>query len=124
MSIPDALVVVGVRVLLEQVLVNLLLNAGDACEPGDSIRTSASSVEGGVQIQITDTGSGIDAQTHARIFEPFFTTRSPNEGTGLGLSICQGIIDEHRGHLEVDSMPGQGTTVTIFLPNTKAVPST
>jgi signal transduction histidine kinase len=103
---------------LEQVLINLLLNACDALEgPQDSIgvRTMVSA-EGQAIIEVADTGRGIAAEDLPRIMDPFFTTRRSAGGTGLGLSVSAGIIDEHGGQLTFESIQGQGTTARILLP--------
>ena len=70
--------------------------------------------------EVTDEGHGIKRQELQKIFEPFFTTKPPGRGTGLGLSICYGIVAEHGGRIEVDSLPGQGSTFRIFLPRAAA----
>jgi two-component system NtrC family sensor kinase len=109
---------------LQQVLINLLMNAVQAAEPGGRVRlTAAGADEGGrpgVALSVTDTGSGIPPEILPRIFEPFFTTKPAGQGTGLGLAICRDIIKEHGGEIRVDSRPGQGTTVTVWLPEAEA----
>ena len=95
---------------LHQVVVNLLMNAIDAC-PADgtvTVRTAAEPEVEGVRIEVADTGCGIDPAIRERIFDPFFTTKPIGEGTGLGLSISYGIVQEHHGTIEVQSTPGQG----------------
>ena len=67
-------------------------------------------------VQISDNGTGIAADLQEKIFDPFFTTKDPDKGTGLGLSISRTIIEEHDGRIEVQSTPGQGTSITIALP--------
>jgi signal transduction histidine kinase len=67
-------------------------------------------------VVITDSGPGIPAEDAERVFEPFFTTKQPGRGTGLGLSICYGIVEDHRGRIEVDSAPGRGSTFRMYLP--------
>ncbi len=103
---------------VHQVVVNLLMNAIDACKQDDSvtIRTRAEPANGGVRIEVVDTGSGIDPAYRERIFDPFFTTKALGEGTGLGLSISYGIVQEHRGSIDVESMPGQGSRFIVRLP--------
>ena len=119
---------------IQQVLLNLMLNANDAMQKGGTLRISARSVkakllavkgqktvfEGDeldsayVEITVSDTGEGISEEKLKTIFDPFFTTKT--QGTGLGLSIVQRIIDEHEGEIRVVSSSGEGTTFTIFLP--------
>lgn len=117
---------------LEQVLLNLLVNAGQAMPEGGQVRLCASSVELSpanvaphavapgrfVKLTITDTGVGIDPTTQARIFEPFFTTKRPGQGTGLGLASVYGIIKNHAGFITLESALGRGTTFSLFLPAT------
>jgi len=67
-------------------------------------------------LEVADTGVGIPREDQAKIFEPFFTTKQPGRGTGLGLSICYGIVEDHRGRIEVDSVPGRGATFRVYLP--------
>jgi two-component system NtrC family sensor kinase len=102
---------------LEEVFLNLFINAVDAMEGKGTITiTSRLSSMGMVKISITDTGKGIDRSYLPHIFEPFFTTKEPGQGTGLGLSITYGIIQKHGGIIDVESEPGRGTTFFITLP--------
>lgn len=102
---------------IQQVAVNLLLNAGDAIgEGGGTIRVSTRpGPEGTVEFAVQDNGRGIPAEDLPRIFEPFYTTKG-NHGTGLGLAVSWGIVEAHDGRLEVQSEPGQGTTFTLRIP--------
>lgn len=106
---------------IEQVLLNLLTNAGDAMETEGrgviTIRTELAP-NNRVALSVTDTGPGIPADVQPRIFDPFFTTKEVGKGTGLGLSICHGIVEEHGGHLTVESpvVDGRGTRLTMSLP--------
>ncbi len=104
---------------LIQVLMALMLNALDAMEEGGqlTLRTGGGRARADeVVVEVEDTGVGIPRADQSRIFEPFFTTKPPGRGTGLGLSICYGIVEEHRGRIEVDSTPGRGSTFRVCLP--------
>jgi len=103
---------------VHQVIVNLLMNAIDACnaEGVVTIRTAADPETGGVRIEVTDSGCGIDPQIRDRIFDPFFTTKPIGQGTGLGLSISYGIVEEHDGTIDVNSTPGEGSSFVVRLP--------
>jgi signal transduction histidine kinase len=107
---------------LEQVFVNLLMNALDAMTEGGTLTVSAALREGGsrlVEVIVADTGAGIPAQHLPRIFDPFFTTKEVGKGTGLGLSVSYGIIKAHGGAIEVESEPGKGSTFKVLLPVTQ-----
>jgi C4-dicarboxylate-specific signal transduction histidine kinase len=113
---------------LIQVLLNLLINAAHAIEPGrveeNEIRVVArESAPGRVTVEVSDTGCGIPPENLPRIFEPFFTTKAVGVGTGLGLPVCQGIITSLGGELTVESTPGRGTTFRITLPAAEAAES-
>jgi PAS domain S-box-containing protein len=119
--------VAGDDARLVQVLVNLLINAAHAIEPGhtDENRVSVDAgtrEDGWVQLEVSDTGSGIPPEILGRIFEPFFTTKGVEKGTGLGLSICHGIVTSFGGKLEVASELGKGTRFTISLPPAQPSP--
>jgi two-component system, NtrC family, sensor kinase len=108
---------------LQQVFLNLFLNARDAMPQGGTLRVMTSNGEG-VSVVVSDTGSGIAQEHIRRIYDPFFTTKtSPQEGqgrgTGLGLSVTYGIIQEHAGKIRVESRPGEGTTFYVDFPMTK-----
>lgn len=98
---------------LEQVLLNLVLNAAHASPAGAHVVVRVDALGGGAAVEVTDFGAGMSAEVLARATEPFFTTKT--RGSGLGLSICQRIIDAHGGRLEIDSAPGRGTTVRLIL---------
>jgi signal transduction histidine kinase len=103
---------------LEQVILNLLINAGQAIEQSGDITISTKAVDGGVEMTLADTGEGIDEEHMQKIFDPFFTTKDVGKGTGLGLSISFGIIESHQGRISVDSVQGDGsgTKFKIWLP--------
>lgn len=108
---------------LEEVIMELVSNARDAMEEQSrqknlTLSTSAHSINGktNILVEIEDTGKGIPEEIQSKIFEPFFSTKEKGKGTGLGLSICYGIIEEHGGRMEVDSVPGDHTVFRIFLP--------
>jgi len=116
------------RAQLEQVLVNLAVNARDAMPRGGRLTiatgrlttagSAADPVPPGdwVTLAVSDTGHGIDPASQALVFEPFFTTKGPGKGTGLGLSIVYGIVEQSGGRIALESEPGQGTTFTVYLP--------
>ena len=116
---------------INQVVMNLLANAIDACDPGGLVTLRTREAEGlrgegaegthggaiGVAIDVIDNGHGIDPEIRDRIFQAFFTTKPHGQGTGLGLSISAGIVQAHQGRIDVESTPGRGTHFTVFLPN-------
>ena len=116
---------------LEQVVVNLCLNARDAMPMGGNLKLVTRQIErtqgaqrtqpyllpgSYVLLQVTDTGIGMDEQVQARLFEPFFTTKEVGQGTGLGLAMVYGIVKQHHGEIRVQSQPGQGATFSLYLP--------
>jgi two-component system cell cycle sensor histidine kinase/response regulator CckA len=130
---PELDTVVADPTQLEQLIVNLVVNARDAISGNGTItiRTANSDLEREdgrgiatfqpgryVVLTVSDTGRGMDAETRAHVFEPFFTTKSTGEGTGLGLATAYGFVKQTGGYIWVDSEPGQGTTVTVALPAT------
>lgn len=136
-SLPD---IKGDRARLEQVIFNLLINAADAMDGKgtltiqtkllsrfpDSTKEEETQTETEkicllastktIKIVISDTGKGIDKVYLSHVFEPFFTTKDPGQGTGLGLSIAYGVIQRHHGFIDIESEPGKGTTISVFLP--------
>ena len=105
---------------LQQVFLNLFLNAKDAMNGGGTLHLSTQNGDA-VSVRVSDTGSGIAQEHIQRIYDPFFTTKTApaegqNRGTGLGLSVTYGIIQEHAGNIRVDSRPGEGTTFTLDFP--------
>jgi len=104
---------------LQQVLLNLALNACTAMPSGGHLNIGTGIADGRVVLRVSDTGCGIKEELLERIFEPFFTTQSVGKGTGLGLSVTFGIVEQHHGTIEVQSTEGQGSTFTISLPAAK-----
>jgi PAS domain S-box-containing protein len=104
---------------MQQVLLNLIKNAIDAMPKGGRlwIATRLLSDNGNVEIQVTDSGCGMDEDVQKQAFEAFFTTKERGKGTGLGLAICQRIVEEHEGKIKIQSRPKRGTTVSIHLPH-------
>jgi len=101
---------------IQQVFINIILNALDAMPDGGTLGISLYQQEDYNAVEIKDTGVGIKGQHLANIFDPFFTTKGFGKGTGLGLSISYAIIKEHEGHIDVKSIVGKGTVFTIFIP--------
>ena len=108
--------VTGDRGRLQQVLMNLLLNAADAMPAGGTLTVTASESAGRVRVLVSDTGVGIPPEHLERIYDPFFTTKPRGRGTGLGLSVSYGIIKEHSGTLTAESAPGEGSRFIVSLP--------
>jgi signal transduction histidine kinase/CheY-like chemotaxis protein len=119
----------GGRGQLEQIVMNLVLNACDAMPSGGKLKVELDEVDrcpssppgeeaSGpfVRLRVTDTGCGMDEETQEKAIEPFFTTKALGEGTGLGLSVVHGIVEQHGGHLILESVPGAGSTVSAYLP--------
>ncbi|MDA3904363.1 MAG: ATP-binding protein [Desulfuromusa sp.] len=101
---------------LNQVFLNILVNAAQAIEEKGEIKIKTQAKDGNIVIAISDNGSGISEEIRDKIFEPFFTTKEVGKGTGLGMSVSYEIIKNHQGQIKVDSEAGQGTTFTIELP--------
>jgi len=116
-AVPTTLISVG---KINQVLMNILINAGQSIEHEGIISIATAQVEQRIKIEIKDTGSGIRADKMGKLFDPFYTTKAIGEGTGLGLSISYGIMEEHGGSIEVSSLLNEGSCFTLWLPiNTK-----
>jgi two-component system cell cycle sensor histidine kinase/response regulator CckA len=134
LELPDRVPLVRAdRTQLDQVIINLILNARDAAPPGGTVSTSVTAVELDgdypgrhgdvafrpgtyVQLAVSDTGRGMDRETMDRAFEPFYTTKPVGQGTGLGLSTVYGIVKQAGGYVWLYSEPGCGTTVKVYLP--------
>ncbi|HEX5899545.1 MAG TPA: PAS domain S-box protein [Solirubrobacteraceae bacterium] len=113
---PGLLPVLADRAQLEQVLVNLAVNARDAMPEGGTLAIAVAGLSDGVRITVVDDGTGMAEEVRDRAFEPFFTTKGPGEGTGLGLATVHGIVTDSGGTVEIKSALGKGTSVAIFLP--------
>ena len=121
---------------IHQVLLNLFVNARDAMPSRGTLSISTGIIDGEaissqfskatarqyVQVEVADTGIGMDEATRERIFEPFFTTKGSGKGTGLGLAVAFGIVEHHRGFIDVRSVPGKGTSFTVYLPIPEGAP--
>mgnify|MGYP001811872001 CR=1 FL=1 len=127
----DLSAILGDETEISQVIMNLAINARDAMLEGGTLRISAKPIELGtersfsfvalpagcyVAITVSDTGSGITTEVRERMFDPFFTTKPRGQGTGLGLSTSLGIVLSHRGAVDVQSKPGEGTAITAVFP--------
>ena len=127
----ETLTVMADRMQLEQVLMNIVENAGDSMPYGGTLTISTGVVQSSSAffqvhndaankryafVAIADTGGGMDEQTRQRAFEPFFTTKEPDKGPGLGLAVVYGIVQQLKGYVDVESEKGRGTTVTVYLP--------
>jgi CheY-like chemotaxis protein len=127
---PNLLPITADRSQIHQVLLNLCVNARDAMPQGGTLTLETSMIPGAeltefftgatsqnyACIRVRDTGTGMTQQVKSHIFEPFFTTKERGKGTGLGLSVVYGVVNNHRGVLQVESEPGTGTTFLIYLP--------
>lgn len=128
---PGAWRVKGDSTQIEQVIVNLVVNARDATPDGGTITLQTARVQlderyvarfpegqlgGHIQLTVADTGHGMDEDTKTKAFEPFFTTKEPDKGTGLGLATVYGIVKQHHGHIRIESELGNGATFHVYLP--------
>jgi signal transduction histidine kinase len=114
--------VVAVRDQIHQVVLNLALNALAATPAGGEIVLRTAPANGGLRLQVSDTGPGIPPAHIDQIFDPFFTTKDPDEGSGLGLMVCHRIVTDHGGSIEVESREGAGATFSIWLPTDPEAP--
>jgi signal transduction histidine kinase len=116
LEVPEDLArVMGDRRLLEHALINLLLNARDACAAGGRVVMQLSSTDSQLVFRVIDDGPGISQAEAERAMEPFFTTKPLDEGSGLGLAIANEIVKSHHGSLHIAPRPGRGTCATITL---------
>jgi PAS domain S-box-containing protein len=127
----EVLTVMADKTQIEQVLINLVANARDAMSAGGEVTIRTERLNVGIDsaqahgslspgmyavMSVSDTGEGMDEKIRERVFEPFFTTKEVGKGTGLGLSIVYGIVKQHEGYIGIESQPGKGTTVKVYLP--------
>jgi PAS domain S-box-containing protein len=125
---PNVPAILGDKTQIEQVLLNIFVNARDAMPGGGTLLLKTYSVDGAnlqfgpatagvyVGLEVVDSGIGMDESTRSRIFEPFFSTKETSQRAGLGLSVVYGIIKNHQGHIDVESQPGCGTAFRIYIP--------
>jgi two-component system, NtrC family, sensor kinase len=115
-DVPSLPLVEGDPGQMNQVLVNVLANACDAIEGPGNIWVTARADDTSITVSVRDDGVGMTEEVRRRVFEPFFTTKDVGAGTGLGLAITYNVIVAHGGSIDVESAPGQGTTIRIVLP--------
>ena len=101
---------------MSQVFLNLINNAGDAIDGSGSITLSTRRNAGSIRVTVTDTGAGMNSEVMQQVFLPFYTTKEVGKGTGLGLSVSSSIVESFGGRIEVQSMPGAGSSFTVVLP--------
>ncbi|MBI2429033.1 MAG: response regulator [Ignavibacteriales bacterium] len=130
----DLPTIAGDATQIQQILLNLCVNARDAMPNGGTLTITTEKIHGNrlrntflkamdtdyVRIKVSDTGTGMSAETRKRIFEPFYTTKDPGKGTGLGLAVTFGIVEIHNGFIDVESELGKGTTFSIYFPGSQA----
>jgi signal transduction histidine kinase len=115
---PELPLIFGDSDQLQQVFLNLLLNARDAMPDGGQLDITIAANDGGVTVSVCDTGPGIDDAVSKKAFDPFFTTKPAGQGTGLGLAVCYGIVTAHGGTIDVSSNAAGGACFFITLPAT------
>lgn len=109
---------------LQQVMMNLMINAQQAMEPGGgTVTISTRPIDGAIELRVADTGPGIPREIQSKLFEPFFTTKPAGKGTGLGLSVTYGIVRDHKGEIRIESEPGQGASFVLTFPVAEGAPS-
>jgi signal transduction histidine kinase len=115
---PDPCVLYVDRKQMEQLFINLVNNSVDAMPEGGHLHLSAQPDPAGARwlVRLTDTGTGIPPEIQAKVFRPMFTTKPEGQGTGLGLAICREIVRSHGGEIHIESVEGQGTTMSFSLP--------
>ncbi|MEO8217959.1 MAG: PAS domain-containing protein [Acidobacteriota bacterium] len=113
---PEKQTIEGDAGQIQQILLNLSINARDAMPDGGTLTLRSGRVRGEVFLEVQDTGVGMDEATVMRIFEPFFTTKAMGKGTGLGLAVAYGIVEQHGGRIDVHSRAGEGSRFRILLP--------
>ena len=106
----------GDQAQLQQVIINLLINAIQASENNALININVEADENQIKVEIQDQGTGIKEENLNNIYDPFFTTKEEGDGSGLGLSISLGIIESHQGNLSIQNNPDKGATATLILP--------
>jgi signal transduction histidine kinase len=117
----EAPTVTGNAGKLQQVFLNLFLNARDAMPDGGALDVRTAIVDGRIEIVVTDSGAGISREHIKKIYDPFFTTKTAGKGTGLGLSVSYGIVQEHGGSISVESNVGRGTSFRLDFPLSRKV---
>jgi len=120
---PDLPEVALGREQLVQVVLNLVLNAADACGPGGKISVSARPAPAGVTLEIQDDGPGVAAEVRDRLFEPFVSTKEVGKGTGLGLAVCRGLVEAAGGSINLDESYTDGARFVLELPRADALKS-
>jgi signal transduction histidine kinase len=101
---------------VQQIIVNLVLNAIDACDKGGTVSLGAAKRDGAVALEVSDDGQGIPPELQTQVFDPFFTTKKRGQGTGLGLWVVAQLVRAQSAQIDLDSKPGRGTTVRVVWP--------